>query len=89
MFLSAEHLYALTGKKRPKAQCAFLAREGYRFRVNSCGEPVVLEEEVRRRFGMKEMGPAKAPGDDGPDLDWRGMAQRGMVRRRGSQEKTQ
>jgi hypothetical protein len=87
MFLSAEQLQLLTGRKRPRAQCDFLTREGYRFRVNACGEPVVLEDEVRQRFGIKQ-APVKVA-DNGPDLDWQAMVRRGMVRRRGTPEKTQ
>lgn len=86
MFLSPDQLQLLTGRKRPRAQCDFLSREGYRFRVNACGEPVVLEEEVRQKFGLKQ-APVKASTEGEPDLDWQAMALRGMVRRRGTPEK--
>lgn len=85
MFLAPEQLVVLTGRKRPKAQCEFLAREGYHFRVNACGEPVVLEEEVRKRFGM-EQAPARSKATKEADLDWRAMIKRGMVRRHGKEE---
>lgn len=83
MFLAPEQLVVLTGRKRPKAQCDFLAREGYHFRVNACGEPVVLEEEVRKRFGI-ESPMSRGRQAKEPDLDWRAMEKRGMVRGRGT-----
>ncbi len=83
MFLDAEQLVQLTGRKRPKAQCDFLAREGYHFRVNACGEPVVLVAEVHKRFGVElAPQPGRAPGGKSI-LDWQAMERRGMVRLRG------
>jgi len=83
MFLNAEEIIRLTGRKRPTAQCRFLSREGYRFRVNAFGEPIVLEAEVRRRFGIEEAPASRAKASKEADLDWRAMVKRGMVRRRG------
>lgn len=82
MFLDAEQLVQLTGRKRPKAQCEFLAREGYHFRLNACGEPVVMAAEVAKRFGI-ELPSAPARSRTEPDLNWQAMVKRGMVRRRG------
>ncbi len=85
MFLDAEQLVQLTGRKRPKAQCEFLAREGYHFRVNACGEPVVLVAEVHKRFGV-DLEPATPRGKKAPDLNWAWMEKRGLVRKRGQIE---
>lgn len=82
MFLDADQLTKLTGRKRPKAQCEFLAREGYHFRVNACGEPVVLVAEVHKRFGV-QLEPSRSTATKEPDLDWQAMQRRGMVRSRG------
>lgn len=87
MFLDAEQLQRLTGRKRCKQQCEFLAREGYHFRVNACGEPIVLIAEVHKRFGI-ELEPAKARGKKEPDLNWAWMEKRGIVRSRGQNENT-
>lgn len=89
MFLDAEQVARLTGKKRPKAQCAVLAAEGYHFRVNSCGEPIVLVAEVNKRFGLElEPQSVRAPAEKSI-LDWQAMQRRGMVRTRGPQKNTQ
>jgi hypothetical protein len=83
MFLDAAQLVQLTGRKRPKAQCEFLAREGYHFRLNACGEPVVLVAEVHKRFGV-DLAPqaGRAPGQKSI-INWQALERRGMVRRRG------
>lgn len=83
IFLSAEDIERLTGRKRPKAQCDFLSREGYRFRTNAVGEPLVLEDEVRRKFGLPEKIPSTRGRNDEPDLNWQLMRNRGMVTGRG------
>lgn len=86
MFLDPDQIFQLTGRKRPKAQCEFLAREGYHFRVNACGEPVVLAAEVAKRFGVElDPAPGRAAGQKSI-LDWQAMERRGMVRARGPQK---
>ena len=51
MFLTVEKLEQLTGRKRPKAQIRWLVDNGYRFRVNASGRPVVLESAVEEDMG--------------------------------------
>lgn len=76
MFLTTEQLGQLTGLKRPKAQCEFLAREGYHFRLDARGKPVVLAAEVAKRFGV-DLAPAVERSRS--ILDWNAMERRGMV----------
>lgn len=86
MFLDAQQLVQLTGRKRPKAQCEFLAREGYHFRLNACGEPVVLAAEVHKRFGVELAPQPGRPPAEKSILDWQAMERAGMIRSRGPQK---
>lgn len=49
MFLSADDIYHLTGRKRKSRQVEWLRAEGIAFRVNACGFPVVHESAVAVR----------------------------------------
>ena len=51
MFLSDTELEQFTGRKRAKAQIAWLIDNGCRFRVNAAGRPVVREHDVDELFG--------------------------------------
>ncbi len=48
MFLTPDDLAALTGRRRPAAQCRQLARMGIRFGLDADGHPRVLLAEVER-----------------------------------------
>ena len=50
MFLSAEEIQRLTGKKRPSAQIAWLRAKGYKFTVNGLNQPVVAIAEATRKL---------------------------------------
>lgn len=52
MFLSADEIHRLTGKKRPSAQIRELRRRGYKIDVNGLGEPIVaIAEAIRKLVG--------------------------------------
>lgn len=50
MFLTADELRALTGYVRHSAQARWLQRHGWRFTVNSLGQPIVAVAEFNRRM---------------------------------------
>jgi hypothetical protein len=50
MFLSAEEIQRLTGKKRPSAQVAWLKDHSYRFSVNGLNQPIVAVAEATRKL---------------------------------------
>lgn len=57
MFLTAQQLEQLTGKKRPSAQARWLRDLGWKFVFNSEGRVIVLEREAERHLvggGAKE-----------------------------------
>lgn len=61
MFLSPEDIVALTDRKRPHEQIAWLQKHGYRFDVGSSGRPKVLVAEVENRLLSDGKTKAKMP----------------------------
>lgn len=53
MFLTAEAIVALTGRKKPKLQREWLLSRGYRFDVRADGRPAVLVSQVEERQGVR------------------------------------
>ena len=53
MFLEAEDIKALTGRKRLQHQIRWLTEHGYPFQVNAAGLPVVLRSVVEQKLGGK------------------------------------
>lgn len=50
MFLTAQDLETLTGRKRWRSQVAWLQTHGYRHDLTAVGRPVVLREEMERHL---------------------------------------
>jgi len=50
MFLTAQEIERLTGKKRPSAQIAWLRERGYKIDVNGLGQPIVAIAEATRKL---------------------------------------
>jgi hypothetical protein len=50
MFLTAQEIQTLTGRRRYSAQVRWLREKGYKFDVNGLGEPVVAVAEVNRKL---------------------------------------
>lgn len=50
MFLTTDDLLALTGSPRRGRQVAWLTREGWRFRVDYNGRPVVAKAEMEAQM---------------------------------------
>lgn len=53
MFLSKEAIVALTGRKKPKLQRAWLTDHGYHFDVRADGRPAVLVRQVEEKQGVR------------------------------------
>ena len=53
MFLAAEDIEILTGRKRRRHQIRWLCDHGYPFEVNAAGVPVVLRSVVELKLGGK------------------------------------
>ncbi|MGH8487884.1 MAG: DUF4224 domain-containing protein [Gammaproteobacteria bacterium] len=49
IFLSADEIATLTGKRRKSCQVAWLRESGIPFHVNACGRPVVTRAAVEGR----------------------------------------
>lgn len=64
MFLTDEQKVNLTGYKRPKFQARWLKANGYKFRLNASGRPVVLESEVQRDLSDPQAAAANTPNFD-------------------------
>lgn len=50
MFLTPDQLSDLTGRKRHRAQVAWLLEHGWRFALAASGRPVVLQAEAERHL---------------------------------------
>lgn len=50
LFLDADDLEQLTGRKRPSDQIAWLRDRGYAHDVNGAGRPVVAVAEIEHRL---------------------------------------
>lgn len=50
MFLSAEEIIALTGRKRVHLQREWLTLRGWRFEENAAGRPVILRSYAEQRL---------------------------------------
>lgn len=50
MFLSADELVRLTGRRRPSAQSRWLAARGWRHDRGADGSVIVHEDEARRQL---------------------------------------
>lgn len=50
LFLSEIDIHQLTGLRRPKAQCKWLRRHGWKYDVNALGLPVVAIAEAERKL---------------------------------------
>ena len=60
MILTPDELHALTGRRQPSKQIAWLAANGWRFVLNADGRPVVARAYYERRMVA---GPARAVAD--------------------------
>lgn len=49
-FLSEVDLQRLTGRLRPKSQCNWLLKNGWKFTVNALGQPIVAINEAESRL---------------------------------------
>jgi hypothetical protein len=58
--LTPDELCALTGRKQPSKQVAWLTANGWRFALNANGRPVVARAYYERRMVA---GPARATAD--------------------------
>lgn len=67
MFLSAEELEQLTGRKRWSAQIRWLRDHHWAFTVRADGRPVVARREAERQLETASPG-RRAVGTDEPDF---------------------
>ena len=49
-FLSELDLQRLTGRLRPKSQCNWLLKNGWKFSVNALGKPIIAIDEAERKL---------------------------------------
>ncbi|MEM5371314.1 DUF4224 domain-containing protein [Paraburkholderia azotifigens] len=67
MFLTAEELIELTGRRQRAAQEATLRAMGIESKVRADGRLVVLRRHVEQQLGANEKGPSNG---DGFIADW-------------------
>ena len=60
MFLTADEITTLTGRKRRKDQLAWLKSKGYKHEVNALGRIIVARAHVEHRLGAGQP-PAPQP----------------------------
>lgn len=68
MFLTQEELKKLTGYARHTKQIEQLKKQGYRFKVNALGQPLVLKAHVEELL-LNQKANTKTKGRIEPDVD--------------------
>jgi hypothetical protein len=66
LFLTKEELINLTAYKTPSAQCRWLRREGFTFRIAADGKPRVLRQAVLLAMG----GAAEQVSEERQEPNW-------------------
>lgn len=65
VILDTETLIAITGRKRPSAQLAWLVRQGWKHNINGLGQPVVAIAEFNRHLVGGRIATSHVPNYEG------------------------